>query len=81
MYTLSTCPWCKKTKNWFNDRNIHFDYIDYDDLDSEQKKPVREKIQKDNLNLSFPIVYIDDIIIQGYNPDKFEKAMADKQKG
>ena len=80
MYTLSTCPWCKKTKKWFEDRNIPFDYVDYDNLDSEEKKPVREKIQRDNLNLSFPIIYIDDTIIQGYNPDKFEKAMPEKQK-
>lgn len=79
MYTLSTCPWCNKTKKWFNDRNIPFDFIDYDILDSEEKKPVREKIQKANLNLSFPIIYIDDVVIQGYNPDKFEKAMEEKK--
>ena len=30
MYTLSTCPWCRKTKQFFKDKNIQFDFIDYD---------------------------------------------------
>ena len=30
MYTLSTCPWCRKTKKFFRDKGISFDFIDYD---------------------------------------------------
>ena len=30
MYTLSTCPWCRKTKKYFTDHNIPFKYVDYD---------------------------------------------------
>ena len=30
MYTLSTCPWCHKTKKYFTDHNIPFKYVDYD---------------------------------------------------
>ena len=30
MYTLSTCPWCRKTKKFFKDKNIQFEFIDYD---------------------------------------------------
>ena len=30
MYTLSTCPWCRKTKKFFTEHNIPFEFTDYD---------------------------------------------------
>jgi glutaredoxin len=30
MYTLSTCPWCIGAERWFTERNIPFEYTDYD---------------------------------------------------
>jgi hypothetical protein len=30
MYTLSTCPWCRKTKKYFTDNNIPLKYVEYD---------------------------------------------------
>ena len=30
LYTLSTCPWCRKAKKFFTDNNIPFTDIDYD---------------------------------------------------
>ena len=78
MYTLSTCPWCKKTKQWFKDHDVHFEYIDFDLLDNEARRPHRDRIQKDGLKLSFPIVYIDEEHVQGYNPDMYEKLLQKK---
>lgn len=30
MYALSTCPWCRKAKQFFKTNNVPFDYVDYD---------------------------------------------------
>lgn len=72
MYTLSTCPWCRKTKRFFKDRNIPFDFVDYD-LASEQEQ---EKISNDMMtytgHISFPFVRIGDKVIIGYNPEQYE---------
>ncbi|MGZ7160799.1 MAG: glutaredoxin family protein, partial [Methanobacterium sp.] len=27
MYTLSSCPWCKKTKEFFRSHEIPFEYV------------------------------------------------------
>ncbi|OPY34658.1 MAG: glutaredoxin 3 [Methanomassiliicoccales archaeon PtaU1.Bin124] len=78
MYTLSTCPWCKKTKQWFNDRNIPFDFVDYDKAEKDEQKVIQDRVRKENLTLSFPIVYIDDKVIQGYSPDKYDEMMSKK---
>ncbi|MFA5312696.1 MAG: glutaredoxin family protein [Methanomassiliicoccales archaeon] len=71
MYTLSTCPWCRKTKQWFNERNVPFDYVDYDLASSEEKQKIKDRLAKEKMDLSFPIVYIGDACVQGYNPGKY----------
>ena len=43
MYTLSTCPWCRKSKQYFTERNVPFKYVDYD-LQSPQEQ---QKIEKE----------------------------------
>ena len=43
MYTLSTCPWCRKAKKFFADHNVQFQYTDYDLADeATQAKIMRE---------------------------------------
>ncbi len=37
LYTLSTCPWCRKSKKYLNERDISFDNIEYDLADEETK--------------------------------------------
>ena len=46
MYTLSTCPWCKKTKKFFTEREIKFDYIDYDLADEAAQKRIIADMEK-----------------------------------
>lgn len=75
MYTLSTCPWCKKTKQWFKDRNVQFEYVDYDLAGKDEQKQIQEKVKASNLSLSFPIVYIGSEVLQGHNPDKYQEAL------
>ncbi|MGZ8889732.1 MAG: glutaredoxin family protein, partial [Halobacteriota archaeon] len=29
-YTLSTCPHCRMTKEFLNDNNVDFEYVDVD---------------------------------------------------
>jgi glutaredoxin len=36
-YTLSYCPWCKRTKKFFADRQIPFDCVDYDLVSKEEQ--------------------------------------------
>ncbi len=33
IFTLSTCMWCKKCKQYLNDKNIKYLYVDVDKID------------------------------------------------
>ncbi len=73
MYTLSTCPWCRKTKRWFKERNIPFDFVDYDLAGEEEQDRIAKEMMKYTGHISFPFVKIDDQAIIGYHPEKYEQ--------
>jgi glutaredoxin len=75
MYTLSTCPWCMKTKAFFNAKKIQFDYIDYDLADEETQARIMDELTEAGAN-GFPFVKINDEIIMGYNPERFEQLLS-----
>ncbi|WP_455365054.1 glutaredoxin family protein [[Eubacterium] cellulosolvens] len=76
MYTLSTCGWCKMTKNYFKEKDIECEYVDVDQCSEEEYKVVRQDILNRGGNLSFPTIIIDDkILITGFQKDKIKKAL------
>jgi glutaredoxin len=70
MYTLSTCPWCRKTKEFFTDHNITFDFIDYDLADEDTQKRIMNELDANGAN-GFPFVRIGNDVIHGYNPERY----------
>ncbi len=70
MYTLSTCPWCKKTKKFFRDHEIPFEFIDYDKSDDKTREKILKEMHQHGAN-GFPYVKIGDNVIVGYKPDEY----------
>ena len=54
MYTLSTCPWCRKTKQYFTGHNIPFQYVDYDLQSVQEQEKIEQEMKKRGGALSFP---------------------------
>ncbi len=75
MYTLSTCPWCRKTKKFFTEHNIPFDFIDYDLADDATQQNIMEELDAAGAT-GFPFVRVGDEIIVGYQPDRYTRALA-----
>ena len=76
LYTLSTCGWCKKTKELLKEKGVEYEYIDVDTLKAEERKAAVEDLQKRNAPLGFPIIIIDDTnLITGYQPEKILGAL------
>jgi glutaredoxin len=75
MYTLSTCPWCRKAKAYFTDRNIPFQYVDYDLQAAEEQERIEQEITKSGAQMSFPWVRIGNDLVVGWNPTKYDELM------
>jgi glutaredoxin len=71
VYTLSTCPWCRKTRRWFADSGIAFEALDIDTLPDEEQDEAAEKAYKLSGGRRFPVVVINGAVIVGHNPAKF----------
>jgi glutaredoxin len=76
MYTLSTCPWCRKTKQYFTDHNVPFEYVDYDLKSVQEQEKIEEEMKKRGGALSFPWVLIGNDLVVGWNPAKYDELLA-----
>ena len=76
LYTLSTCGWCKKTKQLLNDNDVAYEYLDLDKCSKEDQKTAVEELKAKKLPIAFPIILInDDIVIQGFKKDDIVEAL------
>ena len=74
MYTLSTCPWCRKAKKFFADRQIAFDYIDYDLADEATQDRITRELDAAGAS-GFPFVKIGNHVVEGYRPDRYAELL------
>lgn len=76
VYALSTCAWCKMTKQFLKDNDVEYDYIDVDLCQEEDKQKIREHIQSKGGPLSYPTIIIDDnMLITGFRKDKLKEVL------
>ncbi|MBN2159589.1 MAG: glutaredoxin family protein [Spirochaetes bacterium] len=71
LYALSTCVWCKKTRNLLDEMNIEYYYTYVDLLNSDESSAVKDEIQRWNPRCSFPTLVINDTsCIIGFDEDR-----------
>ena len=76
LYALSTCGWCKKTKEFLNSLGVEFSYIFVDLLEEQEKEEIMEDVIKWNPRRSFPTLIInDEKCIVGYKEDQIKEAL------
>jgi len=76
LYALSTCGWCRKTKELLTELGVAFDYLFVDYLEGDEKDDTMDKVKKWNPRCSFPTLVINDKdCIVGYKEDQIKEAL------
>ncbi|MGE5574802.1 MAG: glutaredoxin family protein [Ignavibacteria bacterium] len=76
VYALSTCVWCKMTKQYLNENGIEYQFVDVDLLDDDGKDKVHETILSKGGALSYPTTIVDDkTVITGFRKDLLKEAL------
>ncbi len=60
LFALSTCIWCKKTKDLLNNLGVEYDYVFVDLLKADEKDEAIKAIERWNPDCSFPTLVIND---------------------
>ncbi len=75
LYALSTCVWCRKTKELLDQMGVEYSFIDVDLLPGEEKTKATEEVKTLNPRCSFPTLAIDDQCVVGYDEQKIKEAL------
>jgi glutaredoxin-like protein NrdH len=77
MYGLSTCVWCKKTRQLLTDLGVDFDYVYVDLLSGNEEESAIREVKRFNPSVSFPTVIInDERAILGFNEQAIRKTLS-----
>ena len=76
LYALSTCIWCKKTRQLLEDEGVTFDFIYVDLVEPDERREIRARIRDLTASTSFPATIIDEEeCIIGYKPENIKRQL------
>ena len=76
LYTLSTCGWCKKTKQFLKDNGVEYEYLDIDTCTPEDRAEAIKDLKARRASIAFPVAIIDgETLISGYKPEKYREEL------
>ena len=74
LYALSTCVWCRKTKQLLNDLGVKYRLVEVDLLDGDARDQAEDEVRKFNPNSTFPTLVINsEQAISGFNEEEIRK--------
>ncbi len=77
LYALSTCIWCKKTKELLDDLDVHYRYVFVDLLAGKEEQEVMDQVREFNPGCTFPTMVIDNKkVIVGLKEPEIKKVLA-----
>ena len=75
VYSLSTCPWCKKVKRFLDEKGVQYEVVDVDLAEGQDQKKALEEVEKLTGSRSFPVTLINETVIRGFKEDELNEAL------
>jgi len=76
LYALSTCGWCRMTRELLDKLGVEYHYVYVDLLKGKEADEAARQVEKLNPSRSFPTICIDEKeVIVGFKEDEIRKAV------
>lgn len=75
LFALSTCGWCRMTKELLNSNGIEYEFIDVDLTSGPEREEVINRVRQLNPRGSFPTIQIDDQVVIGYDEERIRELL------
>jgi len=77
LYSLSTCPTCKRVKKYLEGYNIKYELIEVDLLDSGEQWVTSKEVKKYNPAVTYPTLVIEEVVL-GLDEEAIKNALGIK---
>jgi glutaredoxin len=75
-FGLSTCGWCRRTRQLLDKLGVAYDYVYVDLLSPDDQEKAMDEVRRWNPNESFPTIVLDDSrCITGFDEAKIRAAV------
>ncbi|MGB9711331.1 MAG: glutaredoxin family protein [Thermodesulfovibrio sp.] len=74
LYSLSTCPVCKKVKEFLKNNSVEYELIEVDTLDSAEQWLAMKELKKINPQETFPTVVVEKAVV-GFDEEILRKIL------
>ena len=75
LYALSTCGWCRRTKDLLGKSKVEYEYCDVDELSGEERQQVMAEVLKLNPHGSYPTILIGGDVVVGFDEARIAKLL------
>ncbi|MGD0159707.1 MAG: glutaredoxin family protein [Candidatus Bathyarchaeia archaeon] len=76
IYAISTCAWCKMTKEFLKENDIEYEYVDVDLANDEDHEKIRNEITRLGGSPTYPTIIVDGkTVVTGFRKDKIKEAL------
>lgn len=76
VYALSTCPYCKMTKQYLTENGVSYDATDVDLLEDDERQRTIDEVKRLSGGTSFPVVDVDGEVVVGFDKSRLKKLLS-----
>lgn len=74
LYSLSTCPTCKKVRQFLENRQVEFSHTEVDLLDGGEQWLASKEVKRHNPAGTYPTLIVEEVIT-GFDEPRIRKAL------
>ncbi|GAB5047337.1 glutaredoxin family protein [Thermodesulfovibrio sp. TK110] len=74
LYSLSTCPVCKKVKEFLKNNSVEYELIEVDTLESGEQWLAMKELKKINPQETFPTIVVETAMV-GFDEENLRKIL------
>lgn len=75
LYALSTCPYCRMTKEYLKESGVEFELIEVDLLEGDEKQKAIDEVKRLSGGTSFPVLVAGEAVVVGFNKSRIAEAV------
>ncbi len=75
VFALSTCPYCRMTRQYMDENGVAYDVLEVDKLEGPEREEAIGEVKRLSGGTSFPVVVVDDEVIVGFNKVRIKELL------